>query len=89
MQESWIQSTPVWSPRQDRIAFLANDKETYGGASIRLVENGRSREVASQTYTEFERSWNFWSPSGRAAVRRRSRDSAWTLDLPSRLRPIQ
>jgi hypothetical protein len=55
----------VWSPRQDRIAFLANTKETYGGASIRLIENGHSREVVAQTYSEFER-WNFWSPNGRA-----------------------
>lgn len=63
--EEWFQATPLWSPRQDRIALLVNPTEAYGTASIRLVENRRSREVVAATYQESD-VYNFWSPNGRA-----------------------
>jgi Tol biopolymer transport system component len=63
--EAWVRATPVWSPAQDRVGLLVNLKDEYGTASIRLVENGRSREVVAHTYWEFD-SYNFWSPNGRA-----------------------
>jgi hypothetical protein len=43
---------------------VVNAKEGSGIGSIRLAENGRSREVVAQAY--WDDPYNLWSPNGRA-----------------------
>jgi Tol biopolymer transport system component len=62
--DTWTIAAPAWSPRSDRIALVVNSREGSSTASIRLVENGTSREVVAEAY--WDDLYNVWSPNGRA-----------------------
>ena len=62
--EKWENAAPVWAPQGNRLAVVVNTKQGSSSASIRLVENGRSRQVVAQAY--WDDPYNFWSPNGRA-----------------------
>jgi Tol biopolymer transport system component len=62
--EKWERAVPVWAPQGDRLALVVNAKEGTGIASIRLVEDGRSREVVAKAF--MDDAYNFWSPNGRS-----------------------
>jgi TolB protein len=62
--EMWTRASPVWAPQGGRVALVVNRNEGSGTASIRLVDNGRSREIVAQAYCDED--YDFWSPDGRA-----------------------
>lgn len=62
----WNGADPVFAPREGRLAMLVVGPDVIGPASIRLVENGTTREIVGRTYNVDGQRWNFWSPNGRA-----------------------